>query len=356
LFSGLTEADLGGRRRLLSAGFDQMAFSSSALRWLLAPRTALQPGRGVRAIGMAEVAEIREATAAFRVLDNRLGAGRIRRTVVDYLSSDISPLLRHARCTENVRRSLLAASAELARLAGWQAYDLEMQGLAQRYLIQALTMARFAADDALGGEILAAMSAQAVYVRLPDQGIDMAQASGAAGRAAGLAVLQTEALVMEAHGHAVRQDRGACSQALRRAEKTFGQARASTLPDWLDYFDEAYFAAKVAHCFRSLGMGSQTRRYALRSLDMNPQYVRGRAFNMALLAVGHALDGEVEQACARGIEAVDLIRSLDSARATTYLRGLLGELRPHTAQGEVTALTAYARDQLPALRSPATPR
>lgn len=33
---------------------------------------------GARRIGMADIQEIREATGAFRVLDNRFGGGRIR--------------------------------------------------------------------------------------------------------------------------------------------------------------------------------------------------------------------------------------------------------------------------------------
>ena len=97
---------------------------------------------------MADIQEIREAIGAFRVLDNRLGGGRIRPTVVEYLHTDIAPLLRQGRCTEEVRRHLFSAAAELTQLAGWQAYDLEMRGLAQRYLVQALTLARFAGDEA----------------------------------------------------------------------------------------------------------------------------------------------------------------------------------------------------------------
>jgi hypothetical protein len=354
--SGLAEGDLEQRRLLIGSGFDLVAFSSAALRWLVAPRTTLPPGRGMRGLGMADVLEIREATKAFRVLDNRLGAGRIRLTVVEYLRTDIAPLLHQARCTEDVRRHLFSAAAELAQLAGWQAYDLEMQGLAQRYLVQALTMARFAGAGALGGEILAAMSAQAVYVAQPDQAIDMAQAAQTAGQRAGLPMLQTESLVMEAHGHALRQDSGACSRALRHAETTFGQAADSDLPEWLDYFDEAYFAAKIAHCFRALGHGEQTQKYALRSLDMNPRFVRGRAFNVALLAIGHALQGEVEQACVRGREAVDLTGNLDSVRATTYIRNLLNELAPHHGEGTVSAFRSYAETQLPALRRRASHR
>ena len=227
---GLTESDLKRRRVLVLSGFDLAAYSSAALRWLLTPRTAMTASKGTRRIGMTDIHEIREATGAFRVLDNRLGGGRIRPTVVEYLHTDIAPLLRQSRCTEDVRRHLFSAAAELTQLAGWQAYDLEMQGLAQRYLVQALTMARFAGDEGLGGEILAAMSHQAAYVAQPEHAIDMALAAQLAGRRAGLPVLETESIVMEAHGHALRSDAGSCSRALRRAETVFSQTTGRDHP------------------------------------------------------------------------------------------------------------------------------
>jgi len=352
----LSEGDLEQRRVLVRSDFDLVAYSSAALRWIIAPRTAMTPSKGTRSIGMADVREIREATGAFRVLDNRLGGGRIRPTVVEYLHTDIAPLLRDCRCAESVRRQLFSAAAELAQLAGWQAYDLEMQGLAQRYLVQALTMARFAGDEGLGGEILAAMSHQAVYVAQPDQAIDMAQAAQMAGQRAGLPILQTESIVMEAHGHALRKDAGSCSRALRRAETTFSQTTGRDLPAWLSYFDEAYFAAKIAHCFHALEQGQQTEKYALRSLDMDPRYIRGKAFNLALLAIGYALRGELDQACVRGREAVDLAGSLDSARAITYIRRLLRELAPHDHEDQVRGFRFYAEAALPALQQRASRR
>lgn len=101
---GLSASDLEQRRVLIRSSFDLVAYSSTALRWLAAPRTTLAPGKGTRNIGMAEVEEIREATGAFRVLDNRLGGGRIRPTVVEYLHTDIAPLLFDCRCTDSVRR------------------------------------------------------------------------------------------------------------------------------------------------------------------------------------------------------------------------------------------------------------
>ncbi len=356
LVRDLAQGDLEQRRPLITSQFDLVAYSSAALRWLVAPRTAMTPSRGTRGIGMAEVQEIREAIDAFRVLDNRLGGGRIRPTVVEYLHSDIAPLLRDCRCTEDVRRELFSAAAELAQLCGWQAHDLELHGLAQRYLVQALTMARFAQDEGLGGEILAAMSQQAVYVAQPDQAIDMAQAAQAAGRRAGLAMLETESIVMEAHGHALRQDAGSCSRALSRAETAFRRAADDDLPTWLTYFDEAYFAAKIAHCFRALGQGSETEKYALRSLDMNLRYVRGRAFNMALLAIGYALQGELDEACTHGRDAVGLAAGLDSARAVTYIRHLLHQLASSKDEVQVHEFSSYAQAALPTLRQHASPR
>lgn len=43
---------------------------------------------------------------------------------------------------EYIGRQLFGSTAELARLAGWAAYDQEDHGLAHRYLIQALRLAR----------------------------------------------------------------------------------------------------------------------------------------------------------------------------------------------------------------------
>lgn len=349
LLADLAHDDMEHRRVLLEAGFDLAAYSSAALRWLVAPRTALPAAEGSRAIGMADVEDIREATRAFRVLDNRMGGGRIRSTVVDYLHGNLVPLLHDARCTEPVRKELFSAAAEVAQLAGWQAYDLEQQGVAQRYLVQALSMARFAGDDGLGGEILAAMSHQAIWVSQPAQAIDMAHAAQEAGDRAGLSVLKTEGLVMEAHAHALLDDPGACSRALKRASVTFERC-GGDMPAWLGYFDEAYLAARIAQTFRALGQGKTTIEYAKQSLQMDERYIRGKAFNVALLAGGYAIQGDVEQACATGREAVDRTVLLHSARAVTYIRNLLADLSDYADVGACQEFRAYAEARLPALR------
>lgn len=61
---------------------------------------------------------------------------------------------------------------------------------------------------------------------------------------------------------------------------------------------------------------------------MNNSYLRGRAFNLALLATAHAQAGEVEAACAVGTEALTLVNDMSSVRAIGYIRSLRRELTP----------------------------
>jgi hypothetical protein len=62
---------------------------------------------------------------------------------------------------------------------------------------------------------------------------------------------------------------------------------------------------------------------------MDSRYVRGRQFNLALLARAHAQAGDVEQAAAVGVGAVDVAGGLRSARSVDYLRDLANRLAPH---------------------------
>ncbi len=145
----------------------------------------------------------------------------------------------------------------------------------------------------------------------------------------GLAVLTAEALVMEAHAHAAARDERACTTSLHQAEQALDQADRSSDPQWLGYFDEAYLSAKFGHCFHALGHHQQAERFTLRSLHMDERYVRGKAFNLALLAAIHAHHGEPDRASAIGATALTLTAQLRSARAVRYLRDLQTQLTVH---------------------------
>ncbi|WP_431729797.1 helix-turn-helix domain-containing protein [Verrucosispora sp. TAA-831] len=325
----LWRGDVNRRDVLRQVAFSSAGYTLPALRWFTAPDPApvTQPGRST--VGQPEIDTIRAMTVTYRQLDNQYGGGHARDTVARYLHQEVTPLLTNGRYNHPTGQRLLSAAAELAQLAGWQAYDTAEHGIAQRYLTLALDFAHAAADDGLGAEILAAMSHQATYLGHTATGLDLARAAGQTARRAGLLVLTAEAHVMEAHALAKAKDERACAAALHQAEQALDRADRSTDPQWLSYFDEAYLSAKFGHCFHALGHNTHAERFAARSLRMDNRYVRGRAFNLALLASVHARQDEPERACTIGAEALTLTTQLRSARAVRYLRELQTHLAPH---------------------------
>lgn len=354
--TALWRADVQRRRFLVNAVFTSAALPASALRWLTSPSADAPAASGLHRIGRADIGAIREVAHSYREMDNRFGGGKLRNAIVSYLDDHVSRLLTTGSYQEETGRQLAAACGEVSQLAGWVAYDSDEHGLAQRYLTQALAYARHADDPALAAEILAAQAHQALYLARPDEAIDLARAAQAAAVRRGSATLLTECLVMEAHGHAARDDAYACGTALAKAERTFDRATREDDPTWLAYFDEAYLAARMAQCFRDLGEAGHAARYARRSLDMDGRYVRGRAFNLSLLAAAHAAQDEPERACAVGLQALDLTVRLTSARSVRYVRDVVRRLRPRADVPAVRDFTAEVRERLPAAVGRAAPR
>lgn len=325
----LWEGDVNRRDMLRQTVFSSTAYTLPALRWFTATTAQPVEQEGRRTVGQPDIDTIRQMTATYRRLDNQYGGGHARDNVTRFLHHEVAPLVTEGRYDPATGRRLLAAAAELTQLAGWQAYDMAEHGLAQRYLTHALDLARTAADAGLGAEILAAMSHQATYLGHAATGVDLARAARQTAQRAGLTALTAEALVMEAHAHAVALHERDCATALHQAERTLDRADRSSDPQWLGYFDEAYLSAKFGHCFHALGQHRRAERFAARSLKMDERYVRGKAFNLALLASVHARHGEPERASAVGAEALTLTTQLRSARAVRYLRDLQTGLAPH---------------------------
>lgn len=352
----LWRVDLERRRFLQQSALALSAPSTAALQWLVSPPADPPARSGRRQVGSADVEMGQSIVQSYRELDNRLGGGCTRSAVVQYLDVEVSPLLTDGRYSEATGRRLAEAGAELAQLAGWMAYDCGLHGHAQRYLTLALSFAHHAGSAGLGAEILAAQAHQAVYLARPVEAVDLARAAQATARRAGLPTLLAECHVMEAHGHAASNDARACARALTEAETAFGQAIRGDGPTWLRYFDEAYLAARMAHCFRALGEPGHAEQYARRSLHMDGRFVRGKTFNLALLATALAEQDHVEEACAVGVQAVHLAAGLRSARSVRYIKDLQRVLRRRADTPAVRDLNAQAAERLPAASAPAEGR
>lgn len=337
--TSLWRHDAGRRRFLNTAVYASAAFMLPVRTWLGMFNEAPEFSSSTSS---PSANAIRSTTRMFRRLDNLCGGGEIRATVVRYLDAEVAPTLRGAT-SEQLGAQTISAVAELTQLAGWLAYDACAHGLAQRYFTQALRLAAAAGDGALGAEILAAMSHQAIFLCEPNSAIGLANAARQTAIQARVPALVAEASVMVAQGYAQLRDETLSMAALSEAQSVFDNADRAHDPHWMSYFDEAYLAAISGHCFRFLGRQAEVERSARRSLDMNSAYVRGRLFNQLLLAGGHVMAQDVDEACSVGHQALDLMEHVSSARAITYVDRFIGELKPWHTDVRVKEFTERAR-------------
>ncbi|WP_327263229.1 sporulation protein [Streptomyces sp. NBC_01232] len=311
------------------------------------PGPETQRDHGQR-VGHSDVTKLREAAEDARRWDSKYGGGDWRSSMVpECLRVDAAPLLLGSY-TDEVGRALFGATAELTRLAGWMAFDTGQQEAAQRYYIQALRLARAAADVPLGGYVLASMSLQATYRDFPDEGVDLAQA--AVERNRGLATARTMSFfrLVEARAHAKASDPVAAGAALRAAEGWLERSREGDPdPTWLGFYSYDRFAADAAECYRDLKLPRQVRRFTEQALSRpTEEYVRSHGLRLVVSAVAELESGNLDAACAAGTRAVEVAGRISSARTTEYVRDLLHRLEPYGDEPRVAELRERARPLL----------
>ncbi|MEU9012158.1 MFS transporter [Streptomyces sp. NPDC048479] len=359
----LYRLDLAGRRagsggiwQSLAGSFAVSAYATPASRWLITPADSSversvsvdtaedTPAR----VGHSDVAKLREAAEDARRWDSKYGGGDWRSSMVpECLRVDAAPLLLGSYSDE-VGRALFGAAAELTRLAGWMAFDTGQQEAAQRYYIQALRLARAAADVPLGGYVLASMSLQATYRGFADEGVDLAQA--ALERNRGLATARTMSFfrLVEARAHAKASDAVAAGGALKAAEGWLERSRAGDAdPTWLGFYSYDRFAADAAECYRDLKAPRQVRRFTEQALSRpTEEFVRSHGLRLVVSAVAELESGNLDAACAAGTRAVEVAGRISSARTTEYVRDLLHRLEPYGDEPRVAELRERARPLL----------
>jgi tetratricopeptide (TPR) repeat protein len=360
----LWRLDLAGRRGPAGAGiwqslagsFAVSAYVTPASRWLITPADATvarpAPAPGMNHVGHNDVAKLREAAEDARRWDSKYGGGDWRSGMVpECLRVEAAPLLLGSY-SDDVGRALFGATAELTRLAGWMAFDTGQQEAAQRYYIQALRLARAAADVPLGGYVLASMSLQATYRNFSDEGVDLAQA--ALERNRGLATARTMSFfhLVEARAHAKAGEAAACGASLAAAEALLERAReGDSDPQWLGFYSYDRLAADAAECYRDLRIPRQVQRFTEQALARpTEEFVRSHGLRLVVSAVAELESGNLDAACAAGTKAVEVAGRISSARTTEYVRDLLHRLEPYNDEPRVLELRERAR---PLLAAPA---
>ncbi|MGW0825410.1 hypothetical protein [Streptomyces sp. NPDC002845] len=300
------------------------------LLWLVESEDATRPASvsAVPAVsGAGPVEQVHAMIRMFDEMDNHYGGGGVRTSIVQYLSTEVIPMLQRRGAPAHERRELFAAAARLAAMAGWSSYDAGEYGLAQRYMTQALRLCAEGHDRVLGGQILAGLSHLATSLGRPDEGVALARAGVATARSAGSPLGLMRLYAMSARGHAALGRPRETSQALRAAEKQLDASRgpAEESP-WVRFLDHHYLQAESAVCFRDLGLAAQAEHTASESVRAHADRRRRQAISRSVLATAHLQQNRLDEAIATATEALDALSGVHSERSIQALRDFRGRL------------------------------
>ncbi|MEU6080116.1 sporulation protein [Streptomyces sp. NPDC047108] len=321
--------------------------NSAVLSWLIShPDTLRVDVPAQRRVGMRDVAAIRTAGQMFMRLDFLYGGGHGHKALRHYFRQEVLPLLS-ASYSAKVGNALFGAATEISQLLGWTAYDTGNHALANRYLLSTLRLTKAIDDRMMGARILSNMSHQANYLGQISRATQLARAAteGGKGRATPRAMAMYAA--HEARALSSAQDHTSAARAMNEAEKHLERADSAEDPDWLSYVDEAELVGEFCHCFRDLGRGPESLRYAERAVALtDPQYARTLGFCRMVLAQSQLLNGELEAAVTTAGLAVEGGDALQSARFQRYVSDFQRDVSSHAGVPAVQAFNTKVRDAL----------
>ncbi|WP_045876166.1 hypothetical protein [Pseudofrankia sp. DC12] len=324
--AGLTGRDMRYRDMIQDrTAFVASAFAEPVLSSITGVvRRALQASTEV---STSSAAMIRDMTETFRRLDARFGSGEIRSQVVTFLHDRT-----RAAMSDSPDVDLCGALAELTQFGGWLAQDSDRQALAQRYYIQALSLAEHADDAQLAGRVLAAMSDQAARLGYERQSLSMARA--AVDRAHRRAAPTVEAMLHDKHAWACAQakDEAGCVGALNAMERAIGRGADADEPAWAAHYNAGDVAECVGHCYLLLDRPEQAAELLVEARVLqDSSRARTRSYAEADLAIAYlrSHSPDLEAALDAGQRAVKFAGPVSSVRVADKLRELDSAFAPY---------------------------
>lgn len=139
-----------------------------------------------------------------------------------------------------------------------------------------------------------------------------------------------------------------CQRLIGLAERAFNRVQAEIEPSWIGFIDEGELAGKFGRCFRDLGQTKQADSFLALSMQRHkPIYPRSRAITQLIWASTYVRQGELEEACRLGNDALIAIGPIRSERTRDYLRELHNGLAPYHRVSVVADFLEQACSLLP---------
>jgi DNA-binding XRE family transcriptional regulator len=288
------------------------------------------------------VQQVRELTAALRLIDARYGGGACRAAAAAHLAW-AQPLLDAA--PDTLRQPLCAAVAEIHALIGWTALDIGARHDARWHLLSALELAQQAGDRALASEVLYRMARIFVHEGRPVDALQLFRLGQQAAQESGSPLALTVLHANTAWVHAELGDIAALRRALQTAEDSFERVDPSA-ERWFRFFLPADLAALRGISLAVLTAGD--RRHVDGAVEALQDSVAGRdddtgrsrAFELTALATSYLRGGDVALGVKAGHEAVDLALRIRSTRIVDRFAPLLDATHERRGNDDVGELRA----------------
>jgi len=273
-----------------------------------------------------DVIQLEHITRVHRALDYQHGGGACRDAVV--AQANYARLLLTASCTDDVRRRLQLALADLHNLAGWTSFDVGLHSAARRHFAQALNQAKDGDDPSLVANVLYRLGRVHLHQQYLSQAMRFFQLGQLAAQDAEDPLTVAMLHANEAWTLALMGNRRKALSSIGRAQDEFSRGRPDGLPGWVSFFGAADLHALIGmvHGLLPPEQGDQqadaithlTHSIELRTGGME----RSLTFELTALATVRLNAGDLALGVAEGRRAVNLAETVRSVRTVDRLEPL----------------------------------
>lgn len=353
---GSADMDIARRRVLAQSAYSVAGLMLPSETWWqdAAERARTRKPLSQHTVTFEDVDSVREMTVFLSRRDQeRGGRGVGRAALIAYLRTDVAELLAGRFPSDEVRRAMTSAAAELAYLAGWTSFDAGEHPIALRWLTLATQLAEEAGDAPLAGHVLRAMAHQAVDLKQPAEAVRLAEGS-LSGRRYREACWREKALlgVVHARGLAAAGYKKRAAAALLQAENDLGRASdGGDEPSRVWFFGEASLAHETAAALRDLGdLKGAEREFKHSVRTRRERFKRTHSVTLGYLGDVQVRQGQLDAACATWQQALDVMTGVQSGRARETVVQMRRALSPfrNRSGSPATELDAKARAVLAA--------
>jgi tetratricopeptide (TPR) repeat protein len=293
-------------------------------------------------IGVSDAQNLEHLTRILRAVDYQHGGGACREAVL--AQSDYARAMLSSICSDEVRRRVALAVADLHNLAGWTSFDVGHYSSARRNFALALEYAKANDNLSLAANVLYRLGRVHLHRDHFEQALRFFQLGQIAAQDADdpLTVAMLHANIGWAY--ALMGNGSKAISALGRAQDEFSRGE-DNLPAWVTFFGAADLSALTGMVYTAL-TNNHKEDNLVKAVDCLTTSIEARGtgntrsaiFELTALATARLKAGDTKSGVVDGNRALDMTSDVRSIRTLDRLGPLLKAAQDHPSDDEAAAL------------------